>query len=98
MTDEDTLLLIFTVTGTFKSFDNVYQDTKRKGGGDVAIIVEEYNPSIIAHFDKIFYLTPNAQPVDLQPYEKSRTLFFIFMEEVVQQLMKVTSTQKTWGS
>ena len=84
--DDKTLLLIFTVTGTFASFETIYQDTKRKGG-DVALIVEEYNPALMAQYDKIFCLTKDAQPNDLQPFEKTRTVFFIFMEEVIRQLM-----------
>ncbi|SDQ15549.1 SIS domain-containing protein [Pseudovibrio sp. Tun.PSC04-5.I4] len=92
MTDEKTLLLIFTVTGTFKSFEEIYQNTKEKGG-DVAIIVEEYNPSIVKQFDKIFCLTNDTQPSDLRPYEKTRTLFFIFMEEVIRELMRQRTTK-----
>ncbi|MDD7911603.1 SIS domain-containing protein [Pseudovibrio exalbescens] len=87
MTDEDTLLLIFTVTGTFKSFEGTYKEAKRKGG-KVAIIVEEYNPTVVTHCDKVFCLTQEAQSSDLKPYEKTRTLFFIFMEEVIRHLMK----------
>ncbi|PLW78296.1 MurR/RpiR family transcriptional regulator [Cohaesibacter celericrescens] len=93
MTDETTLLLIFTVTGTFKSFDDIYQDTKRKGG-DVALIVEEYNPSLITQYDKIFCLTQSTQSGDLEAYEKSRTVFFIFMEEVLRVLMKTASGKR----
>lgn len=84
--DEHTLLLVFTVTGTFQSFENIYLDTKQKGG-DVAIIAEEYNTSLFNQGDKIFCLTKDAQPSHLRPYEKNRTVFFIFMEEVIRQLM-----------
>lgn len=31
MTDENSLLLIFTVTGSFQSFEKIYHDTKAKG-------------------------------------------------------------------
>ncbi|NCB02166.1 MAG: MurR/RpiR family transcriptional regulator, partial [Spirochaetia bacterium] len=31
MTDENSLLLIFTVTGTFQSFEKIYRETKAKG-------------------------------------------------------------------
>ena len=31
MTDKDTLLLFFTVTGAFKSFEKIYYETKKKG-------------------------------------------------------------------
>ena len=86
MTDENTLLIIFTVTGTFRSFENIYNKTKQKGC-DVAIVVEEFNSALFSQCDNIFFLAKENQPVHLQPYEKSRTIFFIFMEEVIQSLM-----------
>ncbi|MBN2860570.1 MAG: MurR/RpiR family transcriptional regulator [Sphaerochaetaceae bacterium] len=85
MTDEHSLLLIFTVTGSFQSFEKIYHDTKAKGG-EVVIVVEEYNTQLFSQCDKIFLLSHEAQPSYLLPYEKSRTIFFIFMEEVMQKL------------
>jgi DNA-binding MurR/RpiR family transcriptional regulator len=85
MTDENSLLLIFTVTGSFQSFEDIYHDTKEKGC-DVAIVVEEYNAALFSQCDKIFMLAKDPQSSDLQAYEKSRTIFFIFMEEVIQEL------------
>lgn len=87
MTDENTLLLIFTVTGSFKSFEEVYEESKQKGG-NVAIIVEEFNPSIIKQCDKAFCLTQSTQSNDLRPFEKTRSILFIYMEEVIRELMK----------
>ncbi|WP_068084956.1 MurR/RpiR family transcriptional regulator [Polycladidibacter stylochi] len=87
MSDENTLLLIFTVTGSFTSFEEVYKDTKQKGG-DVVIIVEEYNPEVIAQCDKTFFLTQAAQSNTLRPFEKTRSMLFIFMEEVIKKLME----------
>ena len=84
--DDNTLLLIFTVTGTFASFDAIYAEAKRKGG-DVAILMEEYNPALLARYDTVFCLAKQSQPGNLHPYEKSRTVFFIFMEEVIRLLM-----------
>lgn len=83
--DNNTLLMIFTVTGSFKSFKDVHQQTKAKGA-EVAIVLEEHNLSLIKQFDNIFCLTKSTQPYDLKPYEKNRTAIFIFMEEVVQKL------------
>ncbi len=85
MTDENSLLLIFTVTGSFQSFEKIYHDTKAKGC-EVVIIVEEYNTNLFTQCDKIFLLSQESQPNYLLPYEKSRTIFFIFMEEVMQRL------------
>lgn len=88
MIDENSLLLVLTVTGTFKSFEDIYKDTKQKGG-EVAIIVEEYNSEMLKLYDKIFCLTNETQSQSLQPYEKSRTIFFIFLEEVVRRMMQL---------
>jgi DNA-binding MurR/RpiR family transcriptional regulator len=84
--DSSTLLLILTVTGRFHSFQNVY-DSCRKKGGTVAIIVEEYNTELFNQCDRIFWLSPEPQPSHLKPYEKSRTLFFIFLEEIIQKIL-----------
>lgn len=85
MVDENTLLIILTVTGTFQSFEKVYHDAKSKGC-DVAMVVEEYNTSLFDQCDKIFWLSKNPQPSYLKPYEKSRTIFFIFLEEIIQRI------------
>jgi DNA-binding MurR/RpiR family transcriptional regulator len=84
--DSSTLLLILTVTGRFHSFQNVY-DSCRSKGATVAIIVEEYNTELFNQCDRIFWLSPEPQPSHLKPYEKSRTLFFIFLEEIIQKIL-----------
>ena len=89
MIDANSLLLILTVTGSFKSFADIYKDSEEKGGS-VALIVEEYNPDLIRQYDKIFCLTRDVQSRGLKPYEKNRTLFFIFMEEVIRELTRMT--------
>ncbi len=87
MVDESTLLLIFTATGRFLSFQDIYTAAKQKGGR-VVIIAEEYNTELFNQCDKIFWLSPTPQPKHLKPYEKSRTLFFIFFEEIIQRLLQ----------
>jgi len=86
MVDSATLLIILTVTGKFHSFENVYMEAKNKGC-EVAVVVEEYNTSLFTQCDKIFWLSKFPQPSSLLPYEKSRTVFFIFMEEIIQRLL-----------
>lgn len=86
LVNENSLLVIFTVTGTFKSFENIYK-TSKAIGCEVAILVEEYNSELFTQCDKIFFLSEHSQPRHLLPYEKSRTIFFIFMEEVVQRIL-----------
>ncbi|THB75932.1 MAG: MurR/RpiR family transcriptional regulator [Desulfobacteraceae bacterium] len=87
MVDESTLLLIITGTGRFQSFQNIFDAVKKKGT-KVVIIVEEYNTSLFSQCDKIFWLSSSPQPSHLKPYEKSRTLFFIFLEEIIQRLLQ----------
>jgi len=86
MTNESTLLILLTVTGTFHTFENIYKDSKQKGC-EVAMIVEEYNTDLFSQCDQIFWLSKYPQPSHLLVYEKSRTIFFIFLEEVIQKLM-----------
>lgn len=87
MVDESTLLLIITATGRFLSFQDIYTAAKQKGGR-VVIIAEEYNTELCNQCDKIFWLSPAPQPKHLKPYEKSRTFFFIFFEEIIQRLLQ----------
>lgn len=86
MVDKSTLLLIITETGRFLSFQDIYTAAKQKGGR-VVILAEEYNTELFTQCDKIFWLSPAPQPAHLKPYEKSRTLFFIFLEEIIQRLL-----------
>lgn len=86
MVGKSTLLIIFTVTGTFHSFENIYKKSKEKGC-EVVMVVEEYNTSLFDQCDKIFWLSKYPQSSHLKPYEKSRTVFFVFMEEVVQPFL-----------
>ncbi|MBR0577390.1 MurR/RpiR family transcriptional regulator [Proteiniclasticum sp. BAD-10] len=83
--DEQTLIIILTVTGTFKSFKNIYDMAKEKGS-EVIIMVEEYKKELLDQCDRIFWLSKEAQSDTLEPYEKTRTIFFIFFEEVVMRL------------
>lgn len=87
MIDGSTLLLIITRTGRFRSFQDVYTAAKQKGG-KVVIVAEECNTKLLNQCDKIFWLSQDHQPVNLEPYEKSRTLFFIFFEEIVQKMLQ----------
>jgi DNA-binding MurR/RpiR family transcriptional regulator len=86
LVDDTTLLLILTETGRFKSFEQIYEGAKRNGA-TVVILVEEYNTDLFSQCDKISWLSRTAQPSHLKPYEKSRTLFFIFLEEIIQRLL-----------
>jgi len=84
--DDTSLLVIFSVTGKFRSFDYLNRTAKEKGC-DVLLVMEEYNPQIQKGYDKIFWLSRYPQPQDFKPYEKTRTVFFIFIEEVILRLL-----------
>lgn len=86
--DNTSLLVIFTTTGSYRSFENIHNIAKAKGC-KVLIIVEEYNPSLLANGDKIFWLCKYPQVKHFKPHEKSRTVFFIFIEEVFQRLLTI---------
>jgi DNA-binding MurR/RpiR family transcriptional regulator len=85
--NESTLLILLTATGKFRSFQDIYNLSKKKGC-EVAMIVEEYNTKLLSQCDKIFWLSSKKQPGHLKPYEKSRTIFFIFLEEIIQVILK----------
>lgn len=87
MVDKNTLLIILTVTGSFHSFEQVYKTATEKGC-QVAIVAEEYNTALFDQCDKIFLLSKSPQPSHLNPYEKSRTTFFIFLEEIILQIQQ----------
>jgi len=89
MVDSKTLLVVLTTTGSFKSFQSIFELSKSKGG-EVLVVAEEYNPSLINTCDKMFWLSKFPQSSDLQPHEKTRTVFMIFIEEVIQRIRSST--------
>jgi DNA-binding MurR/RpiR family transcriptional regulator len=91
MTDASTLLLIFTVTGSYRDFTSMY-NTASKKKAKVVIVAQHFNASLITQCDKIFFLTDTPNSEDMVPYEQSRTLFFIFMEEVIQRIARDNKT------
>lgn len=84
--DQKTLLIVFTATGTFTSFKPIYEEAKAQGA-KMAIVVEEYNTSLFNQCDRIFWLSKFNQPDYLEPYQKTRTIFFIFIEEVIRKII-----------
>ncbi|MDR1468460.1 MAG: SIS domain-containing protein [Spirochaetaceae bacterium] len=82
-----TLLVIFSTTGRFRSFADLNQEAKRNGC-EVLLVLEEYNRELLAEFSHILFLTESFQNESLKPYEKSRAVFFIFIEEVVRKILE----------
>lgn len=87
MIDKDTILIIFSATGAYNSFHKFQQIAQEKGAGFL-MIVEEYNTSIIPAYGEIIFLTDTFQTISSVPYEKSRIIFFIFIEEIIARIIR----------
>ncbi len=83
--DPDTLLVILTTTGSFRSFYTVFGSAKEQKA-KVLILCEEYNKELLNSCDQLIWLSKHPQPKDLKPHQKTRTVFYIFIEEVVEHL------------
>ncbi|MFJ7978111.1 SIS domain-containing protein [Peribacillus sp. NPDC096379] len=91
LVDEETLFIVFSVTGKYTSFENLFNAIK-SCGTEILLILEEYNNSSALEIENIFYLTKSTQNESLLPFEKTRTVFFIFIEEVIARLMSERET------
>jgi len=83
---QEAKLVIFTTTGQYRSFEALTQEAKRKGA-DVVVVSEEFNPLLLENCNRYFVLTRHTQSEALKPYEKTRTVFFIFFEQVIQRIL-----------
>ncbi|SET25860.1 MurR/RpiR family transcriptional regulator [Thorsellia anophelis] len=81
---EDTKLLILSTTGQFKSFED---DIAGLNYNEIIFLFEELRFFEGLRDHTIYYLTQASGDNSLKPYEKSRTLFFIFLEEVIQKFL-----------
>lgn len=84
--DDKSLFIVFSATGRFKSFSDIFAFAKRRGA-EALLIAEEYNAALLRDCDSIIFLTDTTQGEDFMPYEKSRSVFFIFIEEVLLRLL-----------
>lgn len=82
---ENTLLIVFSVTGQFSSFDSLFNKSKANGSS-IMLILEEYVNTLNSIADYVFYLSEFNQDSSLLPFEKTRTVFFIFIEEIITKL------------
>lgn len=85
MADEETLLIVFSVTGKFSSFENLFDATKKKGS-QTMLILEDHVNMRDSKVDYIIYLSKFTQNDDLLAFEKTRTIFFFFIEEIITTL------------
>ena len=86
MVDDTSLLIILTTTGQFRSFENIIRYAEAQGA-DVVVVSEEFNQVLMDNCDRYFFLSHHNQPDSLAPYEKTRTIFFIFFEQIVQNIL-----------
>ena len=85
--DKETIFIIFSATGAYNSFRRFQQIAEEKKA-QFLLIVEEYNTSIIPSYGEIIFLTDTFQTLSSVHYEKSRIVFFIFIEEIIAHIIK----------
>ncbi|MDC7226951.1 MAG: SIS domain-containing protein [Spirochaetales bacterium] len=86
MLDEDSLLIILSTTGRYRSFNEITAKSNGRGA-DVVIISEEFNPNLMENNSRYIFLSRHNQSNLLEPHEKTRTTFFIFFEEVIKRII-----------
>ncbi len=85
MLEQSSLLVIFTTTGQYRSFKSLAGEAKKKGA-EVVVVSEEFNPRLLENCRRYLVLTRHKQADTLPPHEKTRTVFFIFFEQVIQRI------------
>ncbi|RKD75980.1 RpiR family transcriptional regulator [Sinobaca qinghaiensis] len=85
LADNETLLIVFSVTGKFASFEHLFHVIKKRDARTMLVLEEPMNTRD-SQADYIFHLSPLQQNNKLLAFEKTRTIFFIFMEEVITKL------------
>lgn len=85
--DQNTLLIIFTTSGRFTSFEDVIKLVKKRGGKTI-ILIEEMNTEIYSDDATLIYFTDTRQTCSDVPYVKSRAIFFLFIEIVLQRYLE----------
>ncbi|MBS7253592.1 MurR/RpiR family transcriptional regulator [Flavobacterium branchiicola] len=79
------LVIIFSTTGQFKSFKELYENIISKNS-KAAFLLEEGRTDFLETYDYIITLSNYLQNPKLLPHEKTRTTFFAFIEAVIKQL------------
>lgn len=94
MADETSLLAIFTTTGQYRSFAELTAYARSRDAC-VVLVSEEYNSTLMDNCDRYFVLSHHQQSDTLRPYEKTRTVFFIFFEQVIQRFLERKKEQES---
>lgn len=85
--NKETLVLIYTVSGKFRSFEKIVNLSK-KFKSRLLILQEELDLNTKVKPKDIFYLTNTCQYSHDLPYNKTRTIFFIFIEELISYIQE----------
>ena len=83
----NSLLLIFSVAGKFAEFDLLFEEAEKKQA-KALLVMEELNSNLRINNNEIIYLTKSQQDEHLKSHEKTRTILFMFIEEVIRELNK----------
>ncbi|MGL4695975.1 MurR/RpiR family transcriptional regulator [Enterococcus larvae] len=84
---ENSLLLVFSVAGKFAQFDSLFEEAKKHHAKSL-LVIEELNSNLTLDNNEIIYLTKSHQDEQLNSHEKTRTILFMFIEEVIRELSK----------
>lgn len=87
MIDGDTLLIVLSATGQYRSFEDLTRYAKEQGA-DTVMVSEEFNTVLMDNCDRYIFLSRHKQPDILKPHEKTRSVFFIFFEQVIQNILR----------
>lgn len=82
---KNSLVIIFSITGQFKSFTELYDNIISKNS-KAAFILEEGRTDFLERYDYTITLSNFIQNPELLPHEKTRTTFFTFIETVIKKL------------
>lgn len=86
MVDSESLLVILTATGRYRGFDGIVSHAETQGAA-VVVVSEEYNPELARLVRRYLCLSEHRQSGTLEPHQMTRTVFFIFFEQVVQTIL-----------
>lgn len=84
---ENSLLLIFSVAGKFAQFDTLFKEAQAHHAKSI-LVLEELNTNLTLDNNEIIFLTKSHQNENLESHEKTRTILFMFIEEVIRELSK----------
>jgi len=94
--DDRSLFIVFSTTGKFRSFSELFACAEEKRAGRL-MIAEEYNTALLDICGNVIYLTKSTQGENVPPYEKSRIVFFIFIEVVLLRLLAARRENEAEG-